>query len=118
MKPVTDNDFIQLMVGIMKLLADSGIAIKHRHSSLLATSCSPSHVSRKASGNRSAHRMQSNVARRVQAADQDPDRAALGGNRGDVVLGFAGFWSDHDAQGGRLAEPKRKAIRSTIDPAA
>ena len=51
-------------------------------------------------------------ARRVQAADQDPDRAAVGGNRGDVVLGVAGFWSDHDAQSRWLAKPRRKAFRS------
>jgi hypothetical protein len=38
--------------------------------------------------------------------------AAISRNRGDVVLGFAGFPSDHDAQGGRLAKPQRKAIRS------
>ena len=52
------------------------------------------------------------IARRVQTADQDPDRAALGGNSSHVVLGFAGFWPDHNAQGGRLAKPQRKAIRS------
>src|ERR1700730_8896414 len=52
------------------------------------------------------------IARRVQAADQDPDRAAFRGNCRDAVLGPAGFWPDHDAQGGRLAKPRREAFRS------
>ena len=30
----------------------------------------------------------------------------------DAVLGPAGFWPDHDAQGGRLAEARREAFRS------
>jgi transposase-like protein len=52
------------------------------------------------------------IARRVQAADQDPDRAAFRGNCRDAVLGPAGFWPDHDAQGGWLAKPRREAFRS------
>ena len=52
------------------------------------------------------------TARRVQAADQDPDRATFRGNCRDAVLGHAGFWPDHDAQGGRLAKPRREAFRS------
>ena len=52
------------------------------------------------------------IARRVQTADQDPDRPALGGNRGDVVLGIARFRSDRDAQSRWLAEPRRQACRS------
>src|ERR1700692_2205289 len=50
-------------------------------------------------------------ARRVQAADQDPDRAAFRGNCRDAVLGPAGFWPDHNAQGGRLAKPRREAFK-------
>ena len=41
-----------------------------------------------------------------------PELVEGGGNRGDVVLGPAGFWPDHDAQGGRLAKPRREAFRS------
>ena len=66
----------------------------------------------KSQWNRSAHRMQSNVCTKSSNGGSRTDRVAVGGNRGDVVLGFARFWSDHDAQSGRLAKPKRKAIRS------
>jgi hypothetical protein len=38
-------------------------------------------------------------ARRVQAADQDADRAAIGRYAGDVVLGAARVRSDQYAQG-------------------
>jgi hypothetical protein len=48
----------------------------------------------------------------VKESAEDPDRAALSGNCRHVVLGFAGLWSDHDAQSGRLAKPQRNAIRS------
>ncbi len=48
----------------------------------------------------------------VKELAEDPDRAALSGNCRHVVLGFAGLWSDHDAQSGRLAKPQRNAIRS------
>jgi transposase-like protein len=41
-----------------------------------------------------------------------PDRAAFRGNCRDAVLGPAGFWPNHDAQGGRLAKPRREASRS------
>jgi len=71
-----------------------------------------SRVSRKASGNRSGHRMQLNVCTKSSSGESRPKPCCPRGNRGDVVLGFAGFWSDHDAQGGRLAKPQRKAIRS------
>jgi hypothetical protein len=44
-----------------------------------------------------------------------PELVEGGGNLGDIVLGFADFWSDHsdhNAQGGRLAKPRREAFRS------
>src|SRR3982074_2119473 len=56
------------------------------------------------------------IARRVQTADQDPDRPAISGNRGDVVLGIARFRSDRDAQSRWLAEPRREAFLSTDWP--
>ena len=49
------------------------------------------------------------VARGVQAPDQDPDRAALGRDRGHAVLGAARLGPDHHAQGRRLADPRRAA---------
>ena len=52
------------------------------------------------------------IARRVQAPDQDPDRAALRRNRGHAVLGAARFRADHHAQGRRMAEPRRETPRS------
>jgi len=48
-------------------------------------------------------------ARGVQAADQDPDRAPVSRDRGDVVLGFARIRPDYHAKGRRLAEPRREA---------
>jgi Transposase, Mutator family len=42
----------------------------------------------------------------ADSLEKAPGRVALGGNRGDVILGFAGFWSDHDVQSGRLAKPQ------------
>ena len=52
-------------------------------------------------------------ARRVQAADQNPDRAAIGRYGGDVVLGAARFRSDQYAQGRWLADACNKEHRST-----
>jgi transposase-like protein len=56
------------------------------------------------------------LARGARAADQDPDRAALGGNRRDGVLGFDGIRSNQHAQGRWLAEPRGKAFRSHERP--
>jgi len=50
-------------------------------------------------------------ARRVQAQDQDPNRPALGRDRGDAVLGAARLRPDHHTQGGRLADPRSQAKR-------
>ena len=49
------------------------------------------------------------AARRVQAPHQDANRAALGRDRGDAVLGLACFRTDHHAQGRWMAEPRREA---------
>jgi transposase-like protein len=51
-------------------------------------------------------------SRRVQAADQNADRAAIGRYGGDVVLGAARLWSDQHAQGRWLAHAGNKAHRS------
>ena len=58
------------------------------------------------------HERDRTTARRVQAADQDADRAALGRDRGDVVLGAARLRPDHHAQGRRLADPRRAALEA------
>jgi transposase-like protein len=47
----------------------------------------------------------------AQAAHQDADRAALGRNGGDAVLGAARLRPDRHAQGRRLAEPRSAAER-------
>ena len=52
------------------------------------------------------------IARRVQAPDQDPDRAALRRNRRHAVLGPARLRTDHHAQGRRMADPRGEASRS------
>jgi hypothetical protein len=52
------------------------------------------------------------AARRVQAPDQDADRAAVGGYRSHVVLGFARFPPDQHAQGRWLADTCDYANRS------
>ena len=52
------------------------------------------------------------AARGVQATDQDPDRAAIGGHRRHAVLGAAGLRPDQHAQGRRLADARHKAHRS------
>jgi hypothetical protein len=61
---------------------------------------------------RCINRVLTYAALRDQAAI-DLDKAASGSGSekpsegaGDVVPGFAGFWSDHDAQSGRLAKPQ------------
>src|ERR1700732_2994904 len=51
-------------------------------------------------------------ARRVQAPDQNADRATIGRYGGDVVLGAARLRSDQHAQGRRLADACNKADRS------
>jgi hypothetical protein len=51
------------------------------------------------------------LLRPVDACHVNADPPAAGGNRRDVVLGIARFWPDHDAQGGWLAKPRRKALR-------
>ena len=58
------------------------------------------------------------AARGVQAADQDPDRAALGRDRRHAVLGAARLRPDHHAQGRRLADPRPAASDQPIDLAA
>jgi putative transposase len=50
----------------------------------------------------------------AQTPDQDPDRAALGGDRGDAVLGPARFRADHHMQGRWLAEPRSEASRRRL----
>ena len=52
------------------------------------------------------------AARRVQATDQNPDRAAVGRHRRHAVLGVARIRSDHHAQGRWLADARRKLYRS------
>jgi hypothetical protein len=47
-----------------------------------------------------------------QAADQDPNPAAMRGNRCHVVLDAARLRSDYNAQGRRMADPRRETIRS------
>ena len=47
------------------------------------------------------------AARGVQAPDQDPDRAAISRDGGHAVLSTAGIRPDRDAQGRRLADPRR-----------
>ena len=43
---------------------------------------------------------------------QDANRAAVGGDGGDAVLGTAGIRSDHHAQGRRMADSRREADHS------
>ena len=45
-----------------------------------------------------------------KAADQDPNCIAECGDRGDALLGIAGFGADRDAQGRWLEEPRREAF--------
>ena len=51
------------------------------------------------------------AARGVQAPHQDPDRAAVAGDRRHAVLGAARLRTDHHAQGRRLADPGHQADR-------
>ena len=57
------------------------------------------------------HKRDRAIARGVQTPDQDPDRTAVGGDRGYAVLGSAGFRPDHHAQGRRLADVRSAADR-------
>ena len=50
-------------------------------------------------------------ARGVQAPHQDPDHPALRRNRRHAVLGAARLRADNDAEGRRLADPRREASR-------
>ena len=52
------------------------------------------------------------VARGVQATHQDAAPAALGGHRGNAVLGAARVWPDHHAQSRWLANARHQAHRS------
>ena len=52
------------------------------------------------------------IARGVQAPDQDLDRVALRRNRRHAVLGAARLRTDHNAQGRRMADPRRETRRS------
>src|SRR5229473_600217 len=58
------------------------------------------------------HQCDRAVARGVQAADQNPKRAAVGRHRHDVVLGAARLGTDQHAQGGWLADALHKTHRS------
>jgi putative transposase len=51
-------------------------------------------------------------ARGVQAPHQDPDHPALRRNRRHALLGAARIRTDPHAQGRRMADPRREAIRS------
>jgi putative transposase len=77
-----------------------------------ATSCSPSPASRKANGNRSEPRMRSSDCTKSSNGGSRPRPCCPRRKQQPCCLGFAGFWPDHNAQGGRLANPQRKAIRS------
>ena len=61
---------------------------------------------------RADHQCDRTTARGVQAADQNPDRAAIGRYRGDVVLGVARIGPDQYAQGRWLADALNKTHRS------
>jgi putative transposase len=58
------------------------------------------------------------LARRVQAADQDADRAAVGRHRSDVVLGLARLRSNQHAKDRWLANARYQPIDQKIDLAA
>ena len=63
-------------------------------------------------GGRSAMSVPTAIAARgVQAADQDPSRPAGRRNRYHAVLGTHGVRPDHHAEGRRLENPRRTAIR-------
>jgi hypothetical protein len=61
---------------------------------------------------RQDHQRHRTIARGVQAADQDADRAALRRNRRHAVLGFARFRTDQHAKDRRLADARNCAHRS------
>ena len=71
--------------------------------------CSPSCACPKPVEVGADHQRDRAPARGVQAPDQDPDRAAVGRDSGDAVLGVARLRPDHDAQGRRLADARRAA---------
>jgi hypothetical protein len=52
------------------------------------------------------------AARGIQAADQNPNRVAIGGNSRNVVLGALSIRPNHHAKRRRLEKPQRKTIRS------
>src|SRR6266513_161934 len=54
---------------------------------------------------RSHHQRNRTAPRGAQAPHQNPDGAAVGRDRSDVVLGTARLRSDHYAQSGRMAQP-------------
>jgi hypothetical protein len=81
-------------------------------SSMLATSCSPSRGSRKAGGNRSAHQTPLNVCMKSSSGESRPRPCWPRRKPTMLFCALAGFWSDHNVQSRRLAEPCRKAIRS------
>jgi len=57
-------------------------------------------------------RLHEDFTRRIKTQTVLPPQLLEGGgNSSDVVLGFAGFAPDHDAQGGRLAKPQQKSVR-------
>jgi transposase-like protein len=61
---------------------------------------------------RAHHQRNRTAARRVQAADQDSDRAAVCRNRSHVVLGIARIGTDQHAQGRWLADARYQTHRS------
>jgi len=77
---------------------------------------SPFHVhapAAKSMAQRADNKCNRAAARRVQAADQDPNRAAVGRHCRDDVLGTACFRTDYHAQGRWLADTRNQAHRST-----
>ena len=70
---------------------------------------SPSLVCRRASGEARNNQRYRTSTRRVQAEDQNADRAAIGGYRCHVVLGVARLRPDQHAQGRWLADARHKA---------
>ena len=61
---------------------------------------------------RAHHQCNRAAARRVQAKDQDANRAAVSRHRSHAVLGAARLWTDQHAQGRWMADARRKAQQS------
>ena len=61
---------------------------------------------------RAHHQCDRAAARRVQAKDQDANRAAVSRHRRHVVLGVARLWTDQHAQGRWMADARHKTHRS------